>query len=69
MVFCQLQSPQLCLLPSRISRPTQTSCSARTQRIRGSNNMILLQKSISNFWWNSSSSNNVQNLIYNRGES
>ncbi|PPR91269.1 hypothetical protein GOBAR_AA29405 [Gossypium barbadense] len=68
MVFCQLQSPQLCLLPSRISRPTQTSCSARTQRIRGSNNMILLQKSISNFWWNSSSSNNVQNFIYNRGK-
>ncbi|XP_052477037.1 putative ion channel POLLUX-like 2 isoform X1 [Gossypium raimondii] len=68
MVFCQLQSPQLWLLPSRISRPTQTSCSARTQGIRGSKNMILFQKSRSNFWWNSSSSNNVQNFIYNRGK-
>ncbi|KAL1084228.1 hypothetical protein V6Z11_D09G251300 [Gossypium hirsutum] len=68
MVFCQLQSPQLWLLPSRISRPTQTSCSARTQGIRGSKNMILFQKSRSNFWWNSSSSNNVQNFIYNPGK-
>ncbi|GMI95919.1 PLASTID ENVELOPE ION CHANNELS 2 [Hibiscus trionum] len=70
MVFCQLQSPQPCLLPSRISRLTHPSSSAsvRTQGIRGSNNMILFQKSTWNFWWNISLSNNADNFIYNQGK-
>ncbi|KAL4298062.1 hypothetical protein GQ457_12G004280 [Hibiscus cannabinus] len=70
MVFCQLQSPQPCLLPSRVSRLTHpcSSASARTQGIRGSNNMILFQKSTWNFWWNISLSNNADNFIYNQGK-
>ncbi|KAK8984192.1 hypothetical protein V6N11_029513 [Hibiscus sabdariffa] len=68
MVFCQLQSPQPCLLPSRISRLTHpcSSASARTQGIRGSNSTILFPKSTWNFWWNISLSNNADNFIYNQ---
>ncbi|XVF38334.1 hypothetical protein REPUB_Repub20aG0092400 [Reevesia pubescens] len=75
MIPCQLQSPQPWLFPPGISRLTQPSSfssyssSARTQGIRGSNNMILFQKSmLCSFWGNNSSSNNAHNFIHNGGK-
>nr|KJB72313.1 hypothetical protein B456_011G170600 [Gossypium raimondii] len=70
MTLFQLQSPQPCFLPPRISRLTQTSSSStRTQGTRGSNNMILLQKSMPcSYWWNNSSPNNAPNCIHKGGK-
>ncbi|XP_022760216.1 putative ion channel POLLUX-like 2 [Durio zibethinus] len=78
MILCQLPSPHPWLLPPRISRLTHTSWSSsssssssstRTQGIRGSNNMILFQKSLlCGFWWNNSSSNNAHNFIHRGGK-
>ncbi|KAK8332308.1 hypothetical protein V6Z12_A10G131400 [Gossypium hirsutum] len=66
MTLFHLQSPQPCFLPPRISRLTQTSSSStRKQGTRGSNNMILLQKSMPcSYWWNNSSPNNAPNCIH-----
>ncbi|KAH1046656.1 hypothetical protein J1N35_037440 [Gossypium stocksii] len=70
MTLVHLQSPQPCFLPPRISRLTQTSSSStRTQGTRGSNNMILLQKSMPcSYWWNNSSPNNAPNCIHKGGK-
>ncbi|PPE01150.1 hypothetical protein GOBAR_DD01820 [Gossypium barbadense] len=70
MTLFHLQSPQPCFLPPRISRLTQTSSSStRTQGTRGSNNMILLQKSMPcSYWWNNSSPNNAPNCIHKGGK-
>ncbi|XP_052876429.1 putative ion channel POLLUX-like 2 isoform X1 [Gossypium arboreum] len=63
-------SPQPCFLPPRIPRLTQTSSSStRKQGTRGSNNMILLQKSMPcSYWWNNSSPKNAPNCIHKGGK-
>ncbi|TYG98674.1 hypothetical protein ES288_A10G136100v1 [Gossypium darwinii] len=70
MTLFHLQSPQPCFLPPRISRLTQTSSSStRKQGTRGSNNMILLQKSMPcSYWWNNSSPKNAPNCIHKGGK-
>ncbi|XP_052876430.1 putative ion channel POLLUX-like 2 isoform X2 [Gossypium arboreum] len=66
----KFESPQPCFLPPRIPRLTQTSSSStRKQGTRGSNNMILLQKSMPcSYWWNNSSPKNAPNCIHKGGK-